>query len=162
MKIEVIKGDITELEVDAIVNPANSFGFMGGGVAAAIKIKGGLEIEREAISHAPIPVGTAILTTAGNLKADYIIHAPTMARPAQKIYLDSVEDATRAALDIADKNNLKTIAIPGMGTGVGGIPKEKAAESMLKIIKNFQENNIKKLILVAFDDELVKAFNSNL
>ncbi|MFH7882684.1 MAG: macro domain-containing protein, partial [Candidatus Aenigmatarchaeota archaeon] len=104
------KGDITEEECDAIVNPANSLGIMGGGVALAIKKKGGEEIEREARAKAPIKVGEAIATKSGKLKCKYIIHSPTMEKPAQKITLENVKLATRAALELARKMNLKSIA----------------------------------------------------
>ncbi|MEX2689946.1 MAG: macro domain-containing protein, partial [Candidatus Njordarchaeum guaymaensis] len=77
VEIIVIKGDITKMDVDAIVNPANSLLIMGGGVAGAIKRRGGQIIEDEAVKQGPIPVGNAVITSAGNLKARYVIHAPT-------------------------------------------------------------------------------------
>jgi len=82
IKITIEQGDITTLEVDAIINPANSYGYMGGGVAGAIKEIGGQEIETEAVAKAPIPIGSAVITTAGSLKAKHIIHAPTMEQPS--------------------------------------------------------------------------------
>ena len=90
MSIVVKRGDITQLSCDAIVNPANSFGYMGGGVAGAIKRIGGNEIEREAVSKAPIRVGSAIATTAGTLPCKYVIHAPTMKQPAMRINVNNV------------------------------------------------------------------------
>ena len=130
MTIVVKKGDLTQIVCDAIVNPANSYGYMGGGVAGAIKRVGGIEIEKEAISKAPIVVGKAVATTAGALPCRYVIHAPTMKRPAMKIDVENVKLATRAALEIGIKLNLKTIGIPGMGTGVGGVPADKAAKAI--------------------------------
>ena len=97
MTLVVQKGDITELKVDAIVNPANSSGYMGGGVAGVIKRIGGFEIEKEAVSKAPIPVGDAVVTTAGKLPCKYVIHAPTMKQPAMRIGVENVRLATRAA-----------------------------------------------------------------
>ncbi len=76
--VSVVPGDITELKVDAIVNPANSSGSMGGGVALAIKRKGGQVVEDEAVAQAPIPVGGAVLTTGGRLPCRFVIHAPTI------------------------------------------------------------------------------------
>ena len=159
MKITVIQGDITNLEVDAIVNAANSYGYMGGGVAGVIKRIGGEEIELEAVSKAPIPIGSAIITKAGRLKCRYVIHAPTMEQPASLVDVGNVMEATRAALECADENGLKRIAIPGMGTGVGGVPRDKAAKAMIDIIVNFNEKNLEEVILIDRNKEMVDEFN---
>jgi len=159
VKIKIIQGDITNLEVDAIVNAANSYGYMGGGVAGAIKRAGGQEIEMEAVSKAPIPVGSAIITKAGRLKCRYVIHAPTMEQPASLIDVGNVKEATKAALECADENNLKKIAIPGMGTGVGGVPRDKAAKAMIDAIINFDEKNLEEIILVDRNKEMIDEFN---
>ena len=161
MPIFVEKGDITKIVCDAIVNPANSYGFMGGGVAGVIKRVGGTEIENEAVSKAPIPVGNAVLTTAGSLPCKYVIHAPTMEQPAMRINVDNVKVATKAALQYAFENNIKTLAIPGMGTGVGGVSLEDAAREMIKIGKNYGDK-FKKIIFVGYSDELANAFNKYL
>lgn len=162
MKIIVEQRDITELEVDAIVNAANSYGYMGGGVAGAIKNKGGMEIEKEATSNAPIPIGYAVITTAGKLKAKHVIHAPTMEQPASLTDINNIKEATRAALECADENKLKKIAIPGMGTGVGNVPKELAAETIVKTIKSFKAESLKEIILVDIGEDMVKAFEEAL
>ncbi|RLI92186.1 MAG: macro domain-containing protein [Candidatus Altiarchaeales archaeon] len=156
-KIKVIKGDITSMEVDAIVNPANSLMLMGGGVALAIKLKGGEIIEKEAMEKAPVPVGEAIFTKAGKLKAKYVIHSPTMEKPAQKISLKEVEKATIAALKVANSLKLKSLAFPGMGTGVGGVDKDEAAKVMVDCIKNYK-GSLEEVILVAYDSQLYEAF----
>ena len=148
-------GDITEEDCDAIVNPANSFGIMGGGVAKAIKIKGGEEIEKEAMVKAPFYVGQAVATSAGKLKCKYVIHSPTMEKPAMKISLGNVDAAVKAALRIAEELGIKSIAFPGMGTGVGGIRAEDAARVMIEECKKFDDLEIR---LVAFDEELYNAF----
>ena len=153
--IIVEKGDITEEACDAIVNPANSLGIMGGGVALAIKRKGGKEIEAEARRKAPIPLGKAIATQAGRLKCKYVIHSPTMERPAQKIPLENVRLATRAALELARKLKVKSIAFPGMGTGVGGVKAEDAARAMIEECKKFEDLEIR---LIAWDENLYQAF----
>ena len=103
---------------------------MGGGVAGAIKRAGGSEIE-EAIQRAPISVGEAVATTAGRLRARYVIHAPTMSQPAMSTDTMNVEKATTAALGVAKQLGLSSAAIPGMGTGVGGVPVEDAARLIL-------------------------------
>ncbi len=160
VRIRVVEGDITEMEVDAIVNPANSLMIMGGGVAGAIKRKGGVEIEDEARKHAPVPVGEAVATTAGKLKAKYVIHAPTMERPAMRIGLENVEKATRAALKLADKLGVETIAFPGMGTGVGGIPYYDSARKMLEVIREHVDGGtrLKEIILVAWGSDAYTEF----
>ncbi len=164
-KISVLKGDITEVNVEAIVNPANSYGTMGGGVALAIKKKGGEEIERLAMEKSPIRLGSAVCTTAGKLKAKFIIHAPTMEEPSMPTTYERVKKALSASLKCAHKNNIKTIAIPGMGTGVGGLNKNKAAKIMIEEIVDFLKENegaFNEIILVGYDEELFKAFQRNM
>ncbi len=159
MLIRCIQGDITQVEAEAIVNPSNSFGYMGGGVALAIKKKGGEEIEKEAISKAPIPVGSAVATTAGSLKTKYVIHASTMEKPAQRIPVENVALATKAALELAAKLRVRSIAFPGMGTGVGGVAPEEAARAMLEVIKSHRGEFPEEVLLVAFDPQLYRAFS---
>ena len=161
MSIIVKRGDLTQISCDAIVNPANSFGYMGGGVAGAIKRVGGVEIENEAIAKAPIPVGTAVETTAENLPCTFVIHAPTMEQPAMRIGVDNVRDATRAALELGVKLNLKSIAIPGMGTGVGGVPVEDAAQAIVSIAKTF-ENSFETIYLIDRNEDMVDSFNNHI
>jgi len=157
MSIVVKRGDLTQIPCDAIVNPANSFGYMGGGVAGAIKRVGGVEIENEAIAKAPIPVGTAVETTAENLPCTFVIHAPTMEQPAMRIGVDNVRDATRAALELGVELNLKTIAIPGMGTGVGGVSVDDAAEAIVSIAKTF-ENSFETIYLIDRNEDMIESF----
>ncbi len=161
--VEVIVklGDITEEVVDAIVNPANSFMIMGGGVAGAIKRKGGSSIEQEAMAKAPVEVGNAIVTGAGRLKARYVIHAPTMRYPASRIGEENVRMATRAALRAARELGMSSVAFPGMGTGVGGVPFMVAANAMVDEIRSFVDANgppPNRILLVAVDEELYQAF----
>lgn len=158
MSIIVKRGDITNINCDAIVNPANSFGYMGGGVAGAIKRIGGSEIEKEAISKAPIKVGSAITTTAGNLPCKYVIHAPTMKKPAMQIGAENVKLATQAAMNLAVDQKLNTIAIPGMGTGVGGVSYKLAAKAMISIAKEF-EDKFEEIIFIDRNKEMVEYFN---
>ncbi len=162
MEIEVINGSILNVDVDVIVNPANSLGLMGGGVAGVIKRFGGEEIEREAVQKAPIPVGSAVLTTAGRLKFKGVIHAPTMEEPAMDSTEEKVRRAVRASLELADSLGFETLAVPGMGTGVGGLPKGLSAKVMLDEIKSFKPRNLKKVILVDIDPEMVQSWQANL
>ncbi|RLE54862.1 MAG: macro domain-containing protein [Thermoprotei archaeon] len=158
--IDVVLGDITKLEVDAVVNPANTLMIMGGGVAGAIKRVGGEEIEKEAMKQAPVPIGRAIATTAGKLPAKYVIHTPTVERPGMRASIENVVKAVRAALEKADELNVKSIAFPGMGTGVGGVPYNQAAEAMISTIRKYidQGTKIEKIVLVAIDEKLCEEF----
>lgn len=158
--ITVTSGDITKLEVDAIVNAANSLLIMGGGVAGAILHAGGSEIQQEANKKAPIPVGKAVATTAGKLKAKYVIHAPTMERPAMPTSKQNVKLATKGALECARQLGITSIAFPGMGTGVGGLNVKEAANVMVAEIKSHIESGtlLKNIILVGFAADLAQAF----
>jgi O-acetyl-ADP-ribose deacetylase (regulator of RNase III) len=158
--ITVTSGDITKLEVDAIVNAANSRLIMGGGVAGAILRAGGREIQEEANKKAPVPVGKAVATTAGKLKAKYVIHAPTMERPAMPTSKQNVRLATRGALECARKLGVSIIAFPGMGTGVGGLNVEEAVNVMVDEVKKHIESGtpLKNIMLVGFTADLTRAF----
>ena len=159
MELTVKRGDITEEVVDAIVNPSNSHGVMGGGVAWVIKKKGGQEIEDEAVKQALVPVGSAVLTTGGSLKAKHVIHATTMTEPAQRIDVDNVRRATATALECAERNGLKSIAFPGMGTGVGGVRPGEAARAMVEVIRGFagKSSSIESVILIGYEEEMYAA-----
>lgn len=162
--VSVERGDITQMRADAIVNPANSRLVMGGGVAGAIKRAGGPTIEKEAVQRAPVVVGEAVATTAGKLGAKYVIHAPTMARPAMKTNVTNVEKATTAALNLARELQLTSIAIPGMGTGVGGVPVHEAAQTMIEVIRRHlsERTSLKRIFLISINEELTSAFESAL
>jgi len=159
-KITVVTGDITKLEVDAIVNPANSRLVMGGGVAGVILRAGGNQIQQEALRKGPVPIGKAVSTTAGKLKAKYVIHAPTMTRPAMSTNKENVKQATKGALECAKRLGIKCMAFPGLGTGVGGLNLQEAAKAMVEEIKKCIETGttIKQIILVGFDADLTQAF----
>ncbi|MCE4601393.1 MAG: macro domain-containing protein [Desulfurococcales archaeon] len=148
----VEEGDITRARVDAIVNAANSLLIMGGGVAGAIKRTGGRIIEEEARRHAPIPVGSAIATTAGRLPAKYVIHAPTMERPAMRIPLENAAKATRAALREAERLKLESIALPAMGAGVGGLSVRDVAREMAKVVSEHGARSLRRVHLVAYGE----------
>jgi len=157
-----VRGSLLEVEVDVIVNPANSYGYMGGGVAGVIKRFGGEEIEREAVSKAPIPVGEAVLTSAGKLRFKGIIHAPSMEEPAMRTTEEKVRRATRAALQLADRSGFRSVAFPGMGTGVGRVPKDVAAMAMLEEIRSFEAKSLERVVLVDLDEEMVQEWKKAL
>ncbi|BAF60393.1 predicted phosphatase [Pelotomaculum thermopropionicum SI] len=158
--IKVLKGDITELQVDAIVNAANNHLWMGAGVAGAIKRKGGAAIEEEAVAKGPIPVGEAVVTGAGLLKARYVVHAAAM---GQDLVTDAekVRAATRNALLRAGELGLKTIAFPALGTGVGGLEFDTAARVMVGEVRRHLALGLEpgEVIFALFDDKGYDAFS---
>jgi len=160
LKIEIKQGSILELDCDALVNPANSYGLMGGGLALAIKRSGGKIIEEEAAAKAPIEVGSAVATSAGLLKFKAIIHAPTMKQPAELATKLNVVLATRAALRLADSLNFSSLALPGMGTGVGKLAVEEPAEAMLKEILSFEAACLKFVTLCDLNANLITAWEN--
>jgi O-acetyl-ADP-ribose deacetylase (regulator of RNase III) len=162
MEIVAQQGDITQVKADAVVNAANSLGEMGGGVAGALLRAGGSEIEKEAMSHAPIPVGEAVFTTAGKLPYKGVIHAPTMEKPAQRTTIENVRKATQAALICADSYGVKVLALPGLGTGVGGVDPASAAEIIVETLRNYDTASVRKVILLDQDPAMVAAFREAL
>lgn len=152
VKIKVIQGDITNIEVDVIVNAANNHLWMGAGVAGAIKRKGGKEIEDEAMKKGPIPVGEAVVTSAGKLKAKYVIHAAVM---GQDLVTNEqhIKDATLSSLKKAEELIVESIAFPAFGTGVGGFPIDKCAQIMLDQVRDFSKKSeyLKEVLFVLFD-----------
>jgi len=148
VQLVVAEGDITRARVDAIVNPANSLMIMGGGVAGAIRRAGGEEIERE--EHAPVPVGRAVATTAGRLPARFVIHAPTMERPAMRIPLENAVAATRAALEEAARIGARSVAFPAMGAGVGGLRVRDVAREMAKVVASREWEGIERVVFIAW------------
>jgi len=157
--VHVVVGDITEFRGDAIVNPANTLGLMGGGVALAIKRRGGSVIEEEAVRQAPIPIGSAVVTTAGKLSAKAVIHAPTVERPGGSSSQDYVYKATKAALAKAVERGFKTIAFPLMGAGVGGLTPRESVEAMARGFREYSEHDLEIHIYVRSSDlvdEVVK------
>jgi O-acetyl-ADP-ribose deacetylase len=155
MQIHIAKADITDMAVDAIVNPANSLGIMGGGVAAAISRKGGPSIQKEAMSMAPIAVGAAIVTTAGKLWAKYVIHAPTMEEPGTKVEVENARRAARASLIAAALRGFDVIAIPGLGTGLGGLDPAEAARAMVDELRAHRQPKPVTVYLVDINDEIL-------
>ncbi len=145
----------------AIVNAANSYGLMGGGVAGVIKRIAGSEVEAEATGQAPIPVGQAVLTSGGRTGFQGIIHAPTMEEPAMRIPARNVAMATQAALLVADQQEFRSLAFPGMGTGVGQVTHAEAAAHMIDMIRAFQPTYLQSVVLVDVDSVMVTAWNNH-
>ena len=162
LHVEVITGSILDVDADVIVNAANSLSIMGGGVAGVIKRAAGRQVEDEARRQAPIAVGTAVLTSGGTTKFKSIIHAPTMPRPAMRIPSANVALATRAALALADQHDFQSIALPGMGTGVGGVSHGDAAAAMVREIRSYSPRSLKSVILVDVDEAMTAAWGQEL
>lgn len=153
--IEITQGSILDAGAQAIVNAANSIGVMGGGVAGVIRRAGGEAVEKEAMKKGPTPVGKAVATTAGNLKFKAVIHAPTMERPAMLIPASNVGKAVTGALEAAERETIESLAIPGMGTGVGGVSAQDAAREMIGAIRIFKNQSLKKVFLIDVNANMV-------
>jgi O-acetyl-ADP-ribose deacetylase (regulator of RNase III)/ADP-ribose pyrophosphatase YjhB (NUDIX family) len=160
-EIRIIQGDITELKVEAIVNAANNKLVMGGGVAGALKKKGGRVIEEEAVKKGPIKIGEAIATSAGSLPARYVIHAATMGMDFKTDEV-KIRDSCRNALRVAEELKIKSIAFPALGCGVGGFPLLASAKIMSQeVLRHLREkeSNLKEIIFCLFDREAFAGFN---
>ncbi len=163
IKIEVYQGDITQLELDALVNAANNRLWMGGGVAGALKRAGGKEIEAEAVKKGPIPIGEAVVTGAGRLKARYIIHAAVMGQDL-KTDAEKVRRATRNSLLRADELGIRSIAFPALGTGVGGFPLGECARIMISEVRQHSatKTGLEKIVFALFDQLAYQSFKQEL
>ena len=160
-RIEILQGDLVDMDTDAIVNAANNDLQLGGGVAGAIRRKGGPRIQSECDEIGPVPVGGAALTSGGNLKARYVIHAASM-QLGGKTSPQSLRSSTAHALRIAAQKELKTISFPAIGTGIAGFPMRECAEIMLReAAKHFEgPTSLEKIYFVLFDKEALAVFNS--
>jgi O-acetyl-ADP-ribose deacetylase len=160
-RIIVQRGDLTEMETDAIVNAANNDLQLGGGVAGAIRRKGGDAIQRECNEIGSIPVGSAAITGGGNLKAPFVIHAASMQLGGSTSAKD-LRSSTAIALKIAADKKLKTIAFPAVGTGIAGFPMRECAEIMMEEAAKHLSGvtSIEKIYFVLFDDDARKIFES--
>ena len=167
MKITLIKGDITSVKVDAIVNAANTSLLGGGGVDGAIHRAGGKEILDECVKirnkQGGCKVGEAVITTAGNLPSKYVIHTVGPVwngdKEEKKMLL---ANCYKSCLTIAENQNLKSIAFPNISTGIYHFPKDKAAEIAIETVKSFQFNSIEEVVFVCFDDENYNLYKKTL
>jgi O-acetyl-ADP-ribose deacetylase len=160
-ELTVVEGDITALEVDGIANAANDRLWMGAGVAGAIKRAGGEEIEREAVGKGPIEIGDAVATSAGALRARYVIHAAVMGQDLQTSG-EIIEQATRRVLDVAEELALESVALPAFGTGVGGFSLDDCARIMVDAARTFPAHSLRRIVFAVFGDEARGAFERSL
>jgi len=158
-KIYISKGDITDMPVEAIVNPANTDLVMDSGVSAAIRRKGGERIREECERLAPLRLGSTAVTTAGNLKALFVIHAAAI-RPGEMATAEAIKLATRQILLRAEEKTIKSLALPALGTGAAGFPVEDCAQIMLKaVLEHIRvRTSLEKIHFVLYDDAALKAF----
>jgi O-acetyl-ADP-ribose deacetylase len=164
-RIEMIRGDITKLETDAIVNAANTSLLGGGGVDGAIHKAAGPELLEACRELNGCNTGNAKITKAYHLPAKYVIHAVgPVWRNGKNNEEELLSSCYKNSLQIAVKYNIKTIAFPNISTGVYGFPKFKAAEIAIKEVKDFlnTHNQIEKVIFVAFDEENYKIYQNKL
>jgi len=161
--IELYLGDITDLRVDAVVNAANNYLQMGAGVAGAIKRRGGHVIEQEAVAKGPIPIGEAVATTAGNLKARYVIHAAGMG-PDLMPSAGSIRESTKNSLRRAEELHLRSIAFPAIGTGVGRFPLREAAKIMIRAVGEHVSapTSLRRIVFALYTDRAYGAFEEEL
>jgi O-acetyl-ADP-ribose deacetylase len=156
-RLEVIEGDVTRLEVDAIANAANTDLKHGGGVAAAIARAGGPEVQSESDERAPIGLGEAVETTAGDMPARYVIHAATM-ELGGPTSAEIIERATRSTLDRAEELGCRSLALVAFGTGVGGFPVDHVAGLMTGAARE-HEGDLDRVVFAVRGAEAAEAFS---
>jgi O-acetyl-ADP-ribose deacetylase (regulator of RNase III) len=157
VKLEVVEGNIAELDVDAIANAANNHLWMGAGVAGAIKRAGGEEIEQEAVAQGPIAVGDAVATGGGRLKARHVIHGAVMGQDL-RTDADLVAQTTRRSLELADELGARSLALPAFGTGVGGFPLAECAEILVREVRAYEPASLERVVFAVYGDEAEAAF----
>lgn len=162
--IRILKGDITERNVDAIVNAANSYLQHGGGVAAAIVRKGGHIIQQESNKIGFVPVSEAVITTAGKLPCKAVIHAvgPRMGEGQED---HKLKQAVENVLQLASQKGFSSISMPAISSGIFGFPKERCAKILVGESKRFLEENQSSIQVVEFclfDDETLNYFEKEL
>jgi O-acetyl-ADP-ribose deacetylase (regulator of RNase III) len=162
-QLDLVEGDITELEVEAVVNAANENLVMGSGVAGAIREKGGPSIQEECDRIGGTPVGTAVITGGGELKARHVIHAvgPRMGEGEEDRKLQS---AVRSSLALADRHGLRSIALPAISTGVFGFPVDRCARILLTEVYRYLQGGtkIERVAVVLWGDENFEIFKREL
>jgi O-acetyl-ADP-ribose deacetylase len=161
LRLEVREGDIATVEADAIANAANDRLWMGAGVAGALKRAGGEEIEQEAMAIGGIPLGTAVATTAGRLRARWVIHGAVMGQDL-RTDRDLILRTTRSCLELADELGCRSLALPAFGTGVGGFPLGECARIMVDEARIFPAESLELAIFAVYGSEAYEAFSSAL
>ena len=158
-RIKIMEGDLTEMEVDAIVNAANNDLKLGAGVAGAIRKKGGPSIQEECDRIGTIEVGGAAITGAGNMKARHVIHAASMSL-GNRTTEPNLRSSVKESLRLAKEHKLKSIAFPAIGTGVAGFPLGRCAEVMIEEAKKHLEegSSLEQVYFVLFGEDAYQVF----
>jgi O-acetyl-ADP-ribose deacetylase (regulator of RNase III) len=159
-QLEVLQADVTKLEVDAVANAANTDLKHGGGVAGAISRAGGAEIQRESDEKAPIGLGEAVETTAGEMPCRYVIHAATM-ELGGPTSAEIIERATESTLARADELGCRSLALVAFGTGVGGFPLDEAARLMVGAARR-HEGGLERIVFAVHGEGTRQAFEAAL
>src|ERR1700741_1262475 len=159
IELEVVQADVTTLEVDAITNAANTQLMHAGGVAGAIARAAGPELQRESNEKAPIGLGEAVETTAGDMPARYVIHAATM-ELGGPTSAEIIARATGSTLRKADELGCRSLALVAFGTGVGGFPLEDAARLMVDAVQQYQPGSLEKVVFAVHGDAAEQAFRA--
>jgi len=162
-EIELLKGDITESDTDAIVNAANTRLVLGAGVAGAIRVKGGPLIQEECSAIGHCDVGEAVITSGGNLTADHVIHAvgPQKGEGNEN---EKLRNATLNSLRLADEHRLSSITFPAISTGVYGFPIEECAQIMLDAVREYVSGTtgLRLIRFALFDTKSLEVFEKHL
>lgn len=161
-RIELQVGDIADAEAEAIVNAGNTDLVMGAGVAGAIRRRGGRAIQDACDRLAPIPLGEAVRTTGGELSQPHVIHAAVMDWGGVATET-SIRESTRSALRVARENNLRSIAFPALGTGVGGFSLRACAEIMLSEAQDFLDGDpgtLERVLFVLYGEQPYRTFEN--
>jgi O-acetyl-ADP-ribose deacetylase (regulator of RNase III) len=161
-RLEVQQADVTKLDVDAIANAANTRLLHGGGVAGAIARAGGPELERESRERAPIDLGSAVETTAGDMPSRWVIHAATMVNPGGRSDAAVIERATRSTLAKAEELGARSLALVAFGTGVGGFPLDEAARVMVGAAREHDGRSLERIVFAVHGDAAEQAFSAAL
>ncbi|BBY08851.1 macro domain-containing protein [Mycobacterium noviomagense] len=159
IELEVLQADVTKLDVDAITNAANTQLKHGGGVAAAIARAGGPAVQRESNEKAPIGLGEAVETTAGDMPARYVIHAATM-ELGGPTSAEIIARATRSTLTKADELGCRSLALVAFGTGVGSFPIEDAARLMVDEVRQHKPRSLERVVFAVRGDDAERAFRA--
>jgi len=161
--LRTAEGDLTEFSADVLVNAANNRLWMGGGVAGALKRKGGREIEKEAVSKGPIGIGEAVATGAGRLRARWVVHAAVMGMDF-RTDRDKIYRAAVSAMRVSDSLGAASVAFPALGTGVGGFPFAEAAQVMASAVRDVsgEMKNVREVYFVLYGKEAYTAFEEAL
>jgi len=159
--VTIRQGDLTAANVDAIVNAANNDLILGGGVAGAIRSKGGPTIQQECDAVGSVPIGEAAITGAGRLPAKHVIHAASM-QLGGRTTEQSLRESTRNSLLRAKENGLRTIAFPAIGTGIAGFPLARCAEVMLVEVREHLRGatSLERVEFVLYDRPALAVFES--